>query len=178
MTAAGQFVFGYGSLAADGGGRRARIVDHRRVWGVAMDNALRIAGYKYYRRRDDGSQPEVWVAFLDLVEEPRATTDGVLLAVDDAALRALDARERNYDRVDVSAHVLDAPGLVWAYRGNMGGRARLGIGLSLGTAVICRDYLEDVRAGFAALGIGPDPDPGALPVVDLERVDVAPRERA
>jgi len=173
MTAADEFVFGYGSLAAGVAGRRARIADHRRVWGVAMDNALRIPGYKYYRRREDGSQPKFWVAFLDLVEAAGVTTDGVLFCVDDADLGALDARERNYDRIDVSAHVRDAPGRVWAYRGSDAGRARLRTGRDRGTAVVSRDYLEDVRAGFAAHGIADDPDPGALPVFDLERVDVA-----
>jgi hypothetical protein len=175
MSGAGeQFVFGYGSLAAGGGGRRARLEGHRRVWGVAMDNRVAIPGYKAYRLPADGSRPAVYVAFLDVVEDPGAATEGVLFAVDGAALRALDARERNYERVDVSAAVPGAPGTIWTYRGSSAGRARLRLGLRRGCAVVDRGYLEAVRAGFAALGIADDADPGALPVIELERVELPP----
>jgi len=167
-----QFVFGYGSLAAGAGGRRARLEGHRRVWGVAMDNRVTIPGYKAYRLRADGSRPAVFVAFLDVVAEPGAWTDGVLFAVDGAALGVLDARERNYERVDVSAAVPGAPGLVWTYRGSAAGRARLRRGLRHGSAVVDRAYLDAVRAGFAALGIADDADPGGLPVMELERVEL------
>jgi hypothetical protein len=172
--AAGQFVFGYGSLAAGVPGRPARLEGHRRVWGVAMDNRVTIPGYKAYRLREDASRPAVYVAFLDIVEARGAATDGVLLAVDDGALRALDERERNYDRIDVSAAVPGAPGRVWTYRGSVAGRARLQLGLQRGSAVVQREYLRAVRAGFAALGIEDDADPGELPVMDLERVELAP----
>jgi Gamma-glutamyl cyclotransferase, AIG2-like len=168
-----QFVFGYGSLATGAGGRRARLEGHRRVWGVAMDNRVTIPGYKAYHRPADGSRPAVYVAFLDVIEDPAAATEGVLLAVDDVALRALDARERNYERADVSAAVPGAPGRVWTYRGSAAGRARLRQGLHRGSAVVDRGYLEAVRAGFAALGIADDAGPGPLPVVELERVDLA-----
>jgi hypothetical protein len=167
-----QFVFGYGSLAAAADGRRARLEGHRRVWGVAMDNRVTIPGYKAYRLRADGSRPAVFVAFLDVVADPRAVTDGVLFAVDGAVLSALDARERNYERVDVSAAVPGVPGIVWTYRGSAAGRARLQRGLQGGSAVVDRGYLEAVRAGFAALGIADDADPGALPVIELERVEL------
>jgi len=177
MSAAGtadELVFGYGSLAVDAPGRPARLEGHRRVWGVAMDNRVTIPGYKAYRVPADGSRPAVYVAFLDIVEERGAATDGVLLAVDDSALRALDERERNYERVDVSAAVPGAPGRVWTYRGSVAGRARLQLGLQRGSAVVQREYLEAVRATFAVLGIADDADPGELPVVDLERVELAP----
>jgi len=82
-----QFVFGYGSLAGGGAGRPSRLHGSRRVWGVAMDNRVAIAGYKVYLRAD-GSRPAVFVAFLDVVDEPGAATDGVLLEVDDEALYA------------------------------------------------------------------------------------------
>jgi len=173
MSGAGeQFVFGYGSLAAGAGGRRARLEGHRRVWGVAMDNRVTIPGYKAYRLPADSSRPAVYVAFLDVVADPGAVTEGVLLAVDRAALGALDARERNYERVDVSAAVPGAPGLVWTYRGSAAGRARLQHGLQRGSAVVDRGYLEAVRAGFAALGIADDADPASLPVIELERVEL------
>jgi Gamma-glutamyl cyclotransferase, AIG2-like len=169
-----EFVFGYGSLAADGAGRPARLERHRRVWGVAMDNRVAIPGYKSYLLREDGSRPAVFVAFLDVVAQAGASTGGVLLAVDEVALRALDVRERNYERVDVTADVADAPGRVWTYRGSAAGRARLRVGVRSGSAVVARGYLEAVRAGFAWFGIEDDADPGALPVVDLQRVDLPP----
>lgn len=174
MPAAEQFVFGYGSLAGGGAGQAARLDDHRRVWGVAMDNRVAIPGYKIYRQRADGSRPAVFVAFLDVVPEPGAAADGVLLAVDDAALRALDERERNYERVDVSAAVTGAIGTVWTYRGTDAGRERLRRGVRDGSAVVDRAYLATVRAGFAQHGISDDLDPVELPVVDLERVDLPP----
>jgi len=171
---ADQLVFGYGSLAVGVAGRPARLEGHRRVWGVAMDNRISIPGYKAYRRREDGSRPPVYVAFLDVVEDPDAATDGVLLAVDAGALRALDARERNYERIEVSAAVAGAPGRVWTYRGSAAGRARLQLGRKRGSAVVQLEYLRTVRGTFAALGIEDGADPGALPVVDLERVELAP----
>ncbi len=168
-----QFVFGYGSLAAFDGGRPARLQGHRRVWGVAMDNRVKIAGYKCYRRGEDGGRPAVYVAFLDIVPEAGASTDGVLLAVDGAALRDLDDRERNYARIDVTEHVRAAPGTVWTYAGTSAGRARLRAGLRDATAVVQRGYIDAVRAGFAARGIADTIDPGAdLPVVDLVRDDL------
>jgi hypothetical protein len=170
---AGQYVFGYGSLAGLRG-RPARLEGHRRVWGVAMDNGATIAGYKYYRRRD-GSRPDVFVAFLDIVEEPGAATAGLLIAVEDeAALRALDARERNYDRIDVTAAVPDAPGTVWAYRGSPAGRERLTDGRRRGTAVVDLHYVGGVRAAFGLLGVEQDIDPDELPLLDLERIDLPP----
>jgi hypothetical protein len=175
MQEAEQFVFGYGSLAAGSTGRRARLAGYRRVWGVAMDNRVDIPGYKSYRRAEDGTRPAVHVAFLDIVEAPGAVVDGVLFAVDDAALRALDERERNYERIDVSDAVAGAAGAVWTYRGSEEGRARLRIGLREDSAVVDAGYVAAVQASFAALGIDDDVRPGAgLALMALERVDLAP----
>ena len=167
-----QFVFGYGSLTRGFRGRPARLEGHRRRWGVAMDNRVTIPGYKLYRRRDDGSRPALYVAFLDIAPDAGGATHGFLFAADDALLRALDARERNYDRVDVTAAVADAPGTVWAYRGSAAGRERLRLGLQAASVVVDLNYLAAVRASFAALGIDDDLDAGALPLVDLQRVDL------
>lgn len=164
-----QHVFGYGRLTSCGRGSPARLEDHRRVWGVAMDNRVTFPGYKYYLD-PDGSRPAVFVAFLDILAEPGAATDGVLLSVDDATLLGIDRRERNYDRIDVTAAVGDAAGTVWAYRGSAAGRQRLRRGMMIGSAVIQRDYRDKVRAGLAELGIDDDLDPGGLPVVDLRSI--------
>jgi hypothetical protein len=175
-----EFVFGYGSLAADlGGGRASRLRGWRRTWGVAMDNRVDLPGYKHYRLRADGSRPEVCVAFLDIVPDGGATTTGVCVPVEPGELPAIDRRERNYDRVDVTDAVAAAPGTVWAYVGTAGGRERLREARAAGSAVVSRDYLERTRAAFAALG------PAALaefertaavadlPVWELARLDGA-----
>jgi hypothetical protein len=183
------FVFAYGSLSAAGDGRQCRLPGHRRVWGVAMDNRRTLPGYKYYLR-PDGSRPELFVAFLDLVREPGAAVDGVLFEVPD--LGAVDARERNYARVEVTGALDGGPGSpdagpgspdggpggpgglagpVWAYLGLAEARERYARARAAGSAVVARAYLEGVRAGFAAHGLGFDTAP-EVPVVDLVRVDV------
>ena len=168
-----QYVFGYGSLTGLRG-RTGRLCGYRRVWGVAMDNRATIPGYKYYRRRADGSRPEIFVAFLDIVQDAAAVTCGILVEADDVTLRALDERERNYDRIDVTAAVPDAPGVVWAYRGSAAGRQRLGIGRRRGSAVIDLRYLVGVRAAFDELGWDEDVQADGLPLMDLERIDLPP----
>ena len=173
-----EFVFGYGSLAADlAGGHPARLRGHRRWWGVAMDNRVDVPGYKHYRLRADGSRPPVCVAFLDIADDEHAHTTGLCVPVAAGELPAIDRRERNYDRVDVTAAVEDAPGTVWAYVGNDEGRARLRPARDAGGAVVSRDYLERTRAAFAALGEAALEEFEAtaatdgLPVWELERRD-------
>ena len=176
-----QLIFGYGSLAADlRGAHPAVLRGRRRGWGVAMDNRVDVPGYKHYRLRADGSRPAVYVAFLDLFDDPAASTHGLCLPVDAAQLEVIDHRERNYERVDVTAAVTPAQGTVWAYVGSAAGRRRLKRAREDGTAVVSRDYLERSRAAFAALGPDALADfeagatDGELPVWDLDRVELAP----
>lgn len=172
-------VLGYGSLVAEDvarGARPARLPGFRRVLGVAMDNRAEIAGYKVYLA-PDGSRPAVHVAFLDLEPDPQSTVNGTLREVTGAELETLDARERNYVRVEVT--VEGASGPIFAYVGSSAGRERLARGRAEGTAVVARAYLDRVRAGFAALG--PEQERAflasteldALPIRDLERIDLA-----
>ena len=163
------FVFGYGSLLAAGDGSPCRLAGHRRVWGVAMDNRRTIPGYKYFLD-PDGGRPAVHVAFLDVVPDGDGSVAGVAFEVPD--IWAVDARERNYARVEVTAMLdadLGAP--VWAYSGLPEARERYARAAAGGTAVVSRAYLEGVRAGFAAHGWAFDTAP-EVPVVDLVRVDV------
>lgn len=176
MNASPQYVLGYGSLAAErAGGRVATLRGWRRCWGVAMNNSVDLPGYKLYRRRD-GSRPDVFVAFLDIEPDPAASVTGVLLAVAEDELGLLDRRERNYERVDVSAAVADAPGRVWAYRGSEAGRRRLREGRAHGSAVVSRDYLEAATGAITA--IAPDelaalaPGLSGLMVLGLRRIDL------
>jgi Gamma-glutamyl cyclotransferase, AIG2-like len=176
-----EHVFGYGSLATvvGGGARVATLRSHRRGWGVAMDNRESIPGYKRFVDAD-GAHPAVHVAFLDL--HPSADDDavnGVCRAVTAEQLAALDARERNYARHDVTALVEAAPGRVWAYLGSAAGRTRLEAGRRAGTAVVSREYLDTVLRGFARLSAAElarfhaSSDLDGLPVRHLRRIDLS-----
>ena len=177
-VSADQFVFGYGSLASELAGAAVVLRGYRRVWGVAMDNARDLQGYKHYRLRSDGSRPDVFVAFVDLRAQRGESVRGRCVPVDDASLEILDRRERNYRRVDVTADV-DAPptGTVWAYLGSAPARKRFHAGRRSGSTVVSCDYLQLVRAGIAALGLGEleefERSSGLqrLQVWDLERVE-------
>jgi dephospho-CoA kinase len=142
-----------------------------------MDNRETIPGYKIYLDLETGEQPPVHVAYLGIRPDPHAHVSGVALRVTAGELAALDRRERNYDRRDVS-HLVDADieGPVWAYVGSEAGRRRLAVGRASGTAVVSQGYLDGVRQGFAALGLLDDfeatTDPLDLPVVPLLRRDV------
>lgn len=178
----GDFVFGYGSLAGDllADVTLTRLRGHRRTLGVAADNSREIPGYKRYRL-PDGSFPDVFVAFLDVVDDSDTVLNGVLAPIDAGALADLDRRERNYDRIDVTAAIDNPPpGRVWAYAGSRDGRARLAAGVAAGTAVVQRAYLDDVHDGFLRLGateyehFRATSELDGLPLLDLERVDLPP----
>lgn len=178
-----QLVFAYGSLliwgaAADRRAVRARVDGFRRVWNVAMDNAIDVPGYKYYRHRD-GDRPVGFVTFLNLMPAAGHHVNGVAVEVTELELRELDARERNYDRHDITAWVRGAsPGTVWTYVGSADARGRYEAGLAAGRAVVSREYYEAVLRGFDALGpeaaaeFAATTDLPACPIRDLTRVDL------
>jgi gamma-glutamylcyclotransferase (GGCT)/AIG2-like uncharacterized protein YtfP len=183
-----QYVFGYGSLAAGVGlaptrerraeGFIADLQGFARGWGVAMDNTVLVPGYKCYVDAD-GARPAVFVAFLDVVESAGGRVNGVCLPVGSGELAVLDARERNYDRVDVSDRVAAGGARVWTYVGSADGRARFRRGVARGATVIHAGYLDAVYAGFAALGAAeweacaPSLAPRGLPVRALVRRELA-----
>jgi len=177
-----EHIFGYASLVIDNarGAKVARLPGYRRVWGVATDNLRAIPGYKMYLSRSDGSRPAVYVAFMDIEPDASSVVNGVVRPVSAPELEVLDLRERNYDRVDVSRQIEGFEGQVWTYRGSAEGRERLRRGRAEGRAVVSRDYLEKVRAGFVALGPGHERAFAEssrlddLPVLDLERLDLPP----
>jgi cation transport regulator ChaC len=155
------YVFGYGSLARDGRAP-ARLRGYRRAWNVAMDNRRTLPGYKYYVDKA-GVRPEVFVTFLNLV--PGEGVDGFVIPVGDLA--ALDARERNYARVDVTPSLdMDLGAPVHAYVGRDEAVARFEAAHRGGKAVVARAYLEAVRASVEDL------EPPPLPVLDLRRIDL------
>lgn len=156
-------MFGYGSLPAEKAGVPCRLRDHRCHWGVAMDNRETIPGYKVYLDADTGERPAVEVAYLSITPEPGASVDGVAFPVTDEELAALDRRERNYHREDVTDLIdADLGGRVWAYVGSPAGRRRLEHGRRRGTAVISRGYLAKVPRSISV----------DLPVRRLLRRDV------
>jgi hypothetical protein len=163
----GQYVFGFGSLiaATDGSflpsresdtrGYVADLVGYRRCWGVAMDNARDLAHYKYYVEKGEGGlerRPEIFVAFLDIVREPDSRINGLLRPVTNAEMSLLDARERNYRRIDVTDSIERAPGRVWAYEGRQEARQRRVEADAVGRLVVDAQYMRSVESGFAALG--------------------------
>jgi gamma-glutamylcyclotransferase (GGCT)/AIG2-like uncharacterized protein YtfP len=184
-----EFVFGYGSLAAlpdaVAASRRPApegfvcdLRGHRRQWGVAMDNRRDLPGYKHYTD-GRGERPPVFVCFLDVIGDapPSATVNGLCVPVDSARLAALDDRERNYERHDVSA-LVDAGGArVWTYVGRRDARLRMRWAVGARRAVIDGGYLDAVAAGFQALGAeeyeacAASLLPGRLPVMALTRHD-------
>lgn len=177
-----EYVFGYGSLVADHpDGYATELRGHRRRWGVAMDNRRDLPGYKWYRSRESGERPALFVAFLDLAVDAAggdAAVNGLCHPLGAGELALLDARERNYDRVDVTERVVQARGRVWAYVGSAAGRARLADGRRAGSAAVSRDYLAAVEAGFARHGpaavraYDASTDALDLPLLDLERVEL------
>lgn len=167
----------HGSLAATAPAAAplVRVDGVRRAWGVGMDNAVDVPGYRRFLRADDGSRPDVVVAFADLLPETGAHADAVLLAVDAPALAVLDARERNYERVDVTALVAGAPpGVVWAYLGHAEGRARLRDAVAAGRAAAWAAYRTGIVAAYAARGLDVRPELDGLPLLDLVEERIPP----
>jgi len=157
------FVFVYGSLLELAHAGQCVLRDHRRGWDVAMDNRVTIPGYKFYVDPETGERPPVYVAYLAIAPERGSTVAGAAYAADAAALAALDRRERNYRRREVTGLVgVNLGGRVWAYVGSAAGRARCARGRAEGTAVVAAEYLALV----------PSAEPPDLPVRSLLRRDI------
>jgi hypothetical protein len=143
-----------------------------------MDNDVDLPGYKSYRLGVDGSRPQIHVAFVDVEPDPFNAVTGICMPVDAHRLRALDDRERNYRRIDVTDSVVGARGRVWVYRGSVAGRGRLRDGLARGRAAISREYLDEVLAGIASIAphevsaVQRAVGDAGLTVLDLVRVEV------
>jgi gamma-glutamylcyclotransferase (GGCT)/AIG2-like uncharacterized protein YtfP len=155
----------------------ARLHGWRRGWGAAMDNAVTIPGYKYFLA-PDGSRPDVCVAFLDVHEDDAAAVNGVCMPVDAATLAALDERERNYRRVDVTVAVEPAIGPTWTYVGRPESRARYAHAAAAERLVVASEYAATVERGFRSLGDGAwaefasRTDDHRPPLRELRRVDL------
>lgn len=156
------YVFGYGSLVTATeplrtGDRRIEPVPGKlrgfgRGWAVAMDNRAAAPREKHFVDPTTGLPPLVRVAFLDVREMPGRTVNGLAIPVDAERLAALDAREVNYERVDVSP--LFAPRLprVFVYRGTASARRRCQAPAATPVVVVSEGYVREVRCGFESLG--------------------------
>jgi hypothetical protein len=140
-----------------------------------MDNTVAVPGYKVYVAAD-GSRPDVCVAFLDVREQAGGWVNGTCVPVDAATLAALDERERNYVRVDVSGQVEPDLGPTWVYAGRADSRGRYRAAVAAGRCVVARPYLELVEHGFRALGgwdaFEASTEDHRPPLADLRRVDL------
>jgi cation transport regulator ChaC len=151
------WLFAYGSLLPAAGDRLpagavpANLLGWRRSWAVAMDNSVDLPGYKHYVGAD-GERPALMICYLDIAERPGAVVNGVALAVGADELPALDARERNYERREVTGQLdVTLGGRVWAYSGRRGGRARAERGRRERRLAVASSYHERVMAGFDVL---------------------------
>jgi len=126
-------------------------------------------------------RPDVFVTYVNLVEDAAAdaAVNGVLFPIDPGELAAMDERERNYVRLEVTDRMQVAVGeRVWTYVGSDGARERYERGRRRGAAVVSVEYVELVRRCFSALGTGElerfegSTDPPEVPTRALRRVDL------
>ena len=175
------WVFGYGSLVAPASlartiGRTVRLGDD------AFEAAL--AGYG--RRWNYGTMVEgesidepgrTWtVVALGLEASSSESVNGLIARVDEGDLAALDRRERNYDRVDVTDLITvvgHAVSSVVTYVPRPDPVERFEAARAAGSAAISKRYWDLVDGAFAALGTSQrdryhatTPDAG-IPVVEL-----------
>jgi cation transport regulator ChaC len=173
------YVFGYASLVAleDADALPGRLRGFRRRWGVAMNNWEGGEEVKHWLDRPTGERPRIRVAYLDIEPSEGRTVNGVAIPVDAERLAMFDAREVNYERVDVSAAVEPAiSGRVFAYVGLDTARERCRRGAVDSDTFVSRDYAAAVRRAFERLG--PDAlaefdrttDPRPFPERDLRAV--------
>ena len=157
------YVFGYASLVGlrepllVAGVEQAplpgRLCGFRRFWGAAMNNWEGGDAVKHFLDRGTGERPRIRVAYLDIEPNQGSAVNGLAIPVDAARLAALDAREVNYSRIDVSASFESGtPQRVFAYVGTEAARGRCRQGTADGDVFVSGDYLAAVRAAFAALG--------------------------
>jgi len=172
------YVFAYASLAVleDAHAVPGRLHGYRRFWGAAMNNWEGGEGVKHWLDRATGERPRIRVAYLDIYEYADSAVNGLALPADAERLRALDARELNYERVDVtSSFEPEVDGRVFTYVGLDAARERCRHGVAAGDIFASRDYAASVRLAFERLGpralaeFDQTTDPLAFPEKDLLR---------
>lgn len=178
------WVFAYGSLLPAGhamlpeGAVAADLHGWRRSWSVAMDNSVDLPDYKHYVG-PDGHRPDLMVCYLDIGRRAEAVVNGVALEVGPDELPALDERERNYERREVTEQLsVSLGGRVWAYVGQRAGRVRARRGRRERRLAVASSYRERVLAGFDVLRqrrrFERLTEPAGVPIADLSLVRHAP----
>lgn len=157
-----------------------------------MDNWAAVNDPKHFIDRGTGERLRVRVAYLDIHESEGASVNGLAIPVDEARLVALDAREVNYERIDISdafeqvgadarassgpQGAAQPPRRVFTYVGTEAGRERCRRGAAEGNVCVSADYLAAVRRAFADLRsdalveFDRTTDPLLFPERDLELV--------
>lgn len=179
------FVFGYASLVGfdEPAALPGRLNGFRRFWGAAMDNWDAVNDPKHFVDPETGERPRIRVAYLDIYEQEGSSVNGLALPVDEARLAALDEREVNYERVDVSGAFEasggernDRHGAVFTYTGTEAARERCRAGIAESNICVSAGYVAALRSAFERLGTGAldefdrTTDSLTLPERDLERI--------
>jgi hypothetical protein len=149
------YVFGYASLVelAEPAALPGRLRGFHRGWDVAMENWDAVNDAKHFVDPSTRERPRVRVAYLDIHEQEGSSVNGLAIPVDAARLAALDAREVNYERVDVSGAFEPAVSeRVFAYVGTDAARERCRAGAADSTICVSADYVTVVREAFERLG--------------------------
>ncbi|MEY2957459.1 MAG: dephospho-CoA kinase [Actinomycetota bacterium] len=187
MTDQRTWVFGYGSLVSPDSfgatiGRRlavgpefvaAELVGFGRRWNYG------IGGFEGVGVGPDGVERSWTLIALGVIESPEESVNGVVVRVSATELADLDRRERNYDRVDVTASIDHAavPGdeRIVTYVPRAGAIALAESAHASHTAAIERRYHDLVIGAFSDLGPGQlerylttTPDEG-MPVIEVVR---------
>ncbi|MGA1440859.1 MAG: gamma-glutamylcyclotransferase family protein, partial [Ilumatobacteraceae bacterium] len=113
MTGTRTWVFGYGSLVSPGSfgatiGRRLRVGPEfvvARLDGFGRRWNYGIRGFEGVSAGWDGAERTWTLVALGVTVSPSETVNGVVAPVSTDELAALDRREREYDRVDVTASI-------------------------------------------------------------------------
>lgn len=157
------WVLGFGSLvdpddplvrrlAIEGRAVPGEVTGMRRTWAAGLENRAPENDGKHHLD-EHGARPDVCVAALSADEHPGSAINVLALPVDADALARTDARERGYERLEVSDRFsvrLDGP--VWIYRATASARRSLARADEHGRAVVSRAYVDRVQQAFAARG--------------------------
>jgi cation transport regulator ChaC len=191
----GLWVFGYGSLVSPASfghtlGRplragvdlhEAEIAGYGRRWNYG------VTSMRGETAEADGSIRFWTIVALGIVASADETVNGVIGWVDEGELAALDAREQQYDRVDVTdlatVHGVAVRGPIVTYVPRPEPRALYETARDRGEAAVERRYWDLVDGAFAGLGADrreryhattPAPD---VPIVAMRRDSVPMRHR-
>lgn len=182
MPVAGRWIFGYGSLASPvsfGLTLGRPFTPGRDFHYGELGGFGRRWNYGVGHRTGWVGGREVTIVALGLVASDGERANGVVGWVDDHELVRLDARERDYDRVDVTGRVDveggEVTGRIETYVPRPDAVARYEAARAAGAAAIEQRYWDLVSGAFAAFGAEPrqrylatTPAPD-VPVLEIER---------